>query len=59
MSKSVGLDEIIHNLKNERERFLKAGKSGHFCDTEHCLKVAYTIELAIDKINKIREKLNC
>lgn len=55
MSKSVGLDKIVEHLKCEKERFLKAGNSGLFCDSENCLKTACTILFAIDEINKIKK----
>ncbi|WP_191025646.1 hypothetical protein [Clostridium butyricum] len=59
MSKSVGVDKVIEHLKYEKDRFLKAGKSGLFCDCKSCLKTACTISFAIDEINKIRKNLDC
>lgn len=57
MSKSVGLNKVFGHLKSERERFLKAGQSGMFCDSESCLKTACVIGFAMDEINKIRKEL--
>lgn len=59
MSKSLGVDKVIEHLKYESDRFLKAGQSGMFCDSEKCLKTACTIGFAIAEINKVREKLKC
>lgn len=58
MNKSVGLNNVIKHLENERERFLRAGLSGMFCDRVSCLKTACTIGFAIDEINKVRKELN-
>lgn len=58
MNKSVGLNNVIKHLENERERFLRAGLSGMFCDSVSCLKTACTIEYAIDEINEVRKQLN-
>lgn len=59
MSKSVGIDKVLEHLSSERERFLKAGLSGEFCDSASCLKTACVIGFAIDEINNVRKKINC
>ncbi|MBU3186592.1 hypothetical protein [Clostridium estertheticum] len=58
MSESVGIDKVVKFLESEKKRFLRAGLSGEFCDSEKCLKTACTIGFAIDETNKIREKLD-
>ena len=59
MSNSVGIDNIIKFLKNEKERFLNASKCGAFCDGEKCLKVSYVINDAIKEIDRSRENNKC
>lgn len=57
MSKSIGLNKVIKHLELERERFLRAGLSGMFCDSTSCLKTACTIGFAMDEIDKVRKTL--
>jgi hypothetical protein len=59
MSKSVGINKVLEHLKYEKERFLKAGQSGWFCDSESCLKTSHIIGLAIEEIDKARKDLDC
>lgn len=42
-----GLNNILKYLKSEEERYLRAYKSGMFCDGENCLKTAQAIRWTI------------
>ena len=42
-----GIMNILKYLKSEEERFLKAGNSGMFCDSENCLNTAQAIRWGI------------
>lgn len=59
MSKSFGLEEVLVHLEYERDRFLRAGQSGWFCDSKSCLDTAYVIGKAIEEVSKVRKDLDC
>ena len=55
MSRSAGLDKVIGYLEDEQRRFLNAGTSNMFCDSENCLKTALAIRLAITELKEYRD----
>ena len=42
-----GLSNILKYLKSEEERYLRASKSGMFCDGKNCLNTAQAIRWTI------------
>lgn len=53
-----GLNSVLKYLESEKDRYLRAGERGMFCDSKTCHDTAQCIKCAIWDLEESMRKLN-